>query len=396
MRMTEIFTAVFINIKENKFKVFLTSLGIIVGALTIVLVIGIGKGSQANVEEQFKRLNVGTLYIMPNFGGKGTETLSLEDIEAIKEEASSVSAVTIVVNGSSEVSYAKTSTSASIAGATKDFQNINNLSVAQGEFITDAHNEKRKKVAVIGAEIATVLFEEKEYSEIVGEDIVINGKRYEVIGVLERLGGNMPGFNPDEGIIVPYDVAEKYIVGKRARTSIMALAKDIDYVADAADEITQILAKLHKGKSDDFRVRDAGSSLVAAQDSAKVMTLLLMSIATIVLIVGGIGIMNVLFVSVKERTKEIGILKAIGARKKDILLQFLLESVVISTSGGLIGIFLSIMIIPLMKYTDISVLPSFLGYGMGLVFSIATGTFFGYYPAMKAANLKPIDALNYE
>ncbi|MBF8984061.1 ABC transporter permease [Lutibacter sp. B2] len=396
MRMIEIFRAVLINIKENKFKVFLTSLGIIVGALTIILVIGIGKGSQANVQDQFQRLNVGTLYIMPNFGGQTTETLGVEDIEAIKEEAPSVSNVTIMVSGNADVNYAKTSASVSIAGATEDFQNINNLVLAQGEFINNDHNEDRKRVAVIGAEIVTMLFEEEADSEIVGKDIIIKGKRYEVIGVLERLGGSMQGFNPDEGIIVPYDVAEKYIVGKKARTRVMALAKDIDHVSDAIDEITQILSKVHKGKSDDFRIRDAGSSLVAAQDSAKAMTLLLMSIATIVLIVGGIGIMNVLFVSVKERTKEIGILKAIGARKKDILLQFLLESIVISTSGGVIGILLSIMIMPLMKYTDIRVIPSFFGYGMGLVFSVATGTFFGYYPAMKAANLKPIDALNYE
>ncbi|MCG8501704.1 MAG: ABC transporter permease [Firmicutes bacterium] len=394
MSLVEIFRAVFINIWASKFKVFLTTLGIIVGSVTIILVIGIGKGGQEDVAEQFRNLNATSIFVMPALGKTTQATLGLSDVEAIKEGAPSLSDVTIMVSGKADASYRNTSYSAGVTGATEEFCNIQNLTVKYGAFISHYDNERRKKVAVIGDEIAE-LFYGDEKSEAVGTDLVIKGRRYEVIGVLERVGDSMQGFSPDEGVIVPYEAAEKYILG-RTRPRIMALAKDVDHVASAIEEITEVLNKTYQGKSDAFMIRDAGSRVTAAQDSARTMSVLLIAVATIVLIVGGIGIMNVLFVSVKERTKEIGILKAIGARRKDILLQFLIEAIVISTSGGLIGILLSIFVMPLMQYFDLRVIPSLYGYVMALAFSIATGTFFGYYPASKAATLRPIEALNYE
>lgn len=394
MSFTEIFRAIFINISSNKFKVFLTSLGIIVGSLTIVMVVGIGKGSQASVEEQFKRLNVGTLYVMSPRGGNITETIELSDVEAIKEGSPSLMDITPRISSNTEISYHTNSDSSSVVGVMENFKDINNLTVEYGEFITDYDNERRNKVAVIGSDLADTLFED-EKAEAVGKEIIIKGKRYEVIGVLERLGDSMPGFSPDDGAMLPYQVAEKYVIGKNASPMIIALAKDIEHVASAIDEISEVLKATHRN-GNDFMIRDAGSRLTAAQDSAKTMSTLLIAVATIVLIVGGIGIMNVLFVSVKERTKEIGILKAIGARKRDILLQFLFEAIIISVSGGIIGILLSIFLIPFMKYLDLRVIPSLYGYFIALVFSIATGTFFGYYPAAKAAALRPIEALNHE
>ncbi|WZL72349.1 ABC transporter permease [Clostridiaceae bacterium 35-E11] len=396
MSLIEILRSIFINIKGNKAKVFLTTLGIIVGSLTIVLVIAIGEGSQASVEEQFKSLNVGTIQIMTSFGRGGTEKLSIEEMEAIREEAPSVKKVSMMITGKGDINYYNMSTSVSIAGATEELKEINNLVIQHGAFINHEQNDETEKVAVIGYDIAALFFEE-DVSEALGEKILINGKRYEVIGVLKRQGdSSMRGFSPDEGVFIPYKVAEKYITGRSARPIILALAKNIDYVDSAMEEINIILQKSFKDKSEQFMLIDAGNRLQSAKDSARTMTLMLLSVATVVLIVGGIGIMNVLFVSVKERTKEIGILKAIGARRKDILLIFLLEAIIISAAGGIIGITSSMLIMPVMNYFHVRAIPSLFGYILAFIFSLGIGTFFGYYPAAKAAALKPIDALNYE
>lgn len=395
MSLIEIFRAVFTNILVNKFRVFLTALGIIVGSLTIILVVGIGKGSQASVEEQFARLNVGTLYVMSSPGSTSTTALTPDDLKAIQEKAFSVSASTITVNGKADASYYNISYSSSISGVTDEFQSLSNLKLEYGEFISPGDNDTRKRVAVIGSDLADILFGD-EKSDSVGKSISINRRKYEVIGVLARLGDTMQGVNIDESVLVPYEVATKYVLGAEVKPRIIALAKDVNHVESAIDEINVIIKQIYKAKSSNFTVRDAGSRLAAAQDSAKTMSILLIAVAAIVLIVGGIGIMNVLFVSIKERTKEIGILKALGAKRRDILLQFLLESIIISTSGGLIGVGLGIIAIPLMKYIDMQVIPSLYGNVLALVFSIATGTFFGYYPAAKASTLRPIDALSYE
>lgn len=395
MSLIEIFRAVFTNILVNKFRVFLTALGIIVGSLTIILVVGIGKGSQASVEEQFARLNVGTLYVMSSPGITTKTVLTPDDLKSIQEKASSVSAATITVNGKAEVSYYNISYSSSISGVMEDFQSLSNLKLEYGEFIHPEDNDNRKRVAVIGSDLADILFEDGK-SEAVGKTISIDRRKYEVIGVLTRLGDSMQGVNIDESVLVPYEVATKYVLGNEVKPRIIALAKDVNHVQSAIDEINDVIKQRYKAKSSNFTIRDAGSRLTAAQDSAKTMSILLIAVATIVLIVGGIGIMNVLFVSIKERTKEIGILKAIGSKRSDILLQFLLESIIISASGGLIGVGLGIIIMPLMTYVDMRVIPSLYGNILTLIFSIATGTFFGYYPAAKAATLRPIDALSYE
>ncbi|MBB6215227.1 putative ABC transport system permease protein [Anaerosolibacter carboniphilus] len=396
MSLIEILRSIFINIRGNKAKVFLTTLGIIVGTLTVVLVLSIGKGSQASVEEQFKSLNVGTIQIMAGFGRNTTVKLSADEMIAIQEEAPSIKKVSMVINDRGTISYYSTSTTASVAGVTEELKEINNLAMAYGNFINEEHNEDTEKVAVIGHDIAELFFEE-DISEAVGEKITINGKRYEVIGVLKQMGdSSMRGFNPDEGIFIPYSVAEKYITGRMARPTILALAQDIDHVSSAIEEINSILQSKFRDKSDQFMIVDAGSRLQSAKDSAKTMTLMLLSVATVVLMVGGIGIMNVLFVSVKERTKEIGILKAIGARRKDILLIFLLEAIIVSAAGGIIGILGSMLVMPALNYFQVRAIPSFDSYLLAFGFSVGIGTFFGYYPAAKAAALKPIEALNYE
>ncbi|AOT69740.1 ABC transporter permease [Geosporobacter ferrireducens] len=396
MSLIEILRAVFMNIQGNKTKVFLTTLGIIVGALTIVVVISIGNGSQASVEEQFKSLNVGTLQIMANFGARSTERLTSELAEKIRVEAPSIKNISMILASRGDVSYSTTSASASIGGVAEDLKTINNLELAYGEFITAEQNEDAERVAVIGSDIAQELFGD-EIRDAIGARITIFGRRYEVTGILKRMGdSSMGGISPDSAVFVPYKVAEKYIVGRFARPSIIALAKDINHVESAIEEINLVLQEVYRNRSDQFRIVDAGNRLQSAKNSARTMTLMLLAVAVVVLVVGGIGIMNVLFVSVKERTKEIGILKAIGARKKDILLMFLLEAIIISAVGGVLGILGSILAMPVMNYFQVRAIPTTFAYLLAFGFSVGIGTFFGYYPASRAAALKPIDALNYE
>lgn len=396
MNFKEILRAIFINIMENKFKVFLTTLGIIVGALTIVIVLAIGRGSQKSVEEQFKNLNVGTITIGQGFGKRTTEKLDSDLVEKIKEEVPEISKITMIINENATAIYDGQSTSVGVMGAYSDIKDINNLELEYGEFFTSENDENRDKVAVIGYGLAELFFPD-DVSEAVGNSVIINGRRYKVVGVLKDMNdATVRGFSADEGVIIPYSVAEKNISGRFARPMILALAKDFDSVSSAIDGIEGVLQKVYKDSADDFMIMDAGSRLESAKASAKTLTLLLLSVATVVLIVGGIGIMNVLFVSVKERTKEIGILKAIGARRRDILLMFLLEAIIISAAGGIIGIVLGVLTMPLLKYFQINAYYTNFGYILAFAFSVTIGTFFGYYPAAKASTLKPIDALNYE
>ncbi|RKO65580.1 ABC transporter permease [Desulfofundulus salinus] len=397
MKYSELIKMVFVNIYANKFRAFLTALGIIVGAATILLVVAVGKGGEASVAEQFAKLNVGTIYVMSARGSDMyRKPLTTTDVEAIKEKAPSVEMVTIYNNGKAGTSYNDITFQGDVIGAFPEYQALSNLKLQAGVFISDEDNEQRNRVAVLGAELVDELFG-GDAAAAVGSTVKIDRRNFLVIGVLERLGDATGGVNTDESAIVPYVVAEKYLLGANVYPRIIALARDLESVPSAMQEIAGVLRETHRIRGqDDFLIRDAGSRLAAAQNTARTMSVLLVIVATIVLVVGGIGIMNVMFVSVKERTREIGILKAIGARKKDILLQFLLEAVIISLAGGVIGIILGALLVPLMQYFDLKAIPTLQGGILGLVFSVATGTFFGYYPALKAASLSPLEALSHD
>ena len=399
MRLSETLRIVFINIIQNKFKVLLTSLGIIVGAVTIVLVIAIGQGGEDEVMAQFSGLSAETIYVNPDYSISSFNNiesipkLTVDIMNQIMDESTTLSAIDIRGNAYKESVINGTKEQIAIAGVTEEYSKVSNLDVVYGENISDIDVEDYTNSAVIGDGLAKKYFMKPE--DAIGSTIKINNRTYIIKGVLERRGDGMQGLSPDETIFIPFTTVSQYVFDNNTMPQIVALASKLSLVKRAMAEIKDTINYVLEDGSV-YKLEDTGSRIEAATKSAKTMKLLLMSVATIVFIVGGIGIMNVLFVSIKERTKEIGILKALGSSKKDIMIQFLLESVIISGFGGVVGILLSVYIMPFMKYTNIPVTPSVSGKVMALIFAVATGTLFGIYPAYKAANLKPIEALSYE
>ena len=393
MKTIEILRSILLNIRANKIRVFLTTLGVIIGTLTIIIVVGIGKGGEQAVQEQFKKLSAQSINIMNSRDYNKSKQLALEDLTQL-EELEHVERAGAVIRTNGDISYGSITQSVSIQGQSASIQDINNLNVSYGEFITDEDGSKRKRVIVLGYSLAGILFGE-DVSEALGKKVSVKGRKYDVVGVLKQEGDSGMGESVDDSAIVPIKIAESYLSGRMTMLAFVAKASDIDSVAQAMTEITQYILELTETEGA-YNVMDAGSRLTTALESANMMSSLLIGVAAVVLVVGGIGIMNVLLVSVRERTREIGILKSIGAKREDIIKEFLLEAVIISFLGGLIGVGLSFMAIPVVLYLGLLVVQSLEGIMLGLLFSVATGVFFGVYPAIKASKLKPIEALNYE
>lgn len=394
MKFTEVVRSVLTNLRANKFRVFLTTLGIIVGAATIVLVIAIGEGGQVMVEEQFSRINADVITVM---GGRNSPDQPDEEILAyLRENAQHLVEGTVVIGSNATASFSSESEGATALGIYPEFFEVNSFELATGTGIDESLMNKRKKVVVLGSEIAEALFGE-DTSDVIGTDIKVNSRQFEIIGVLEQ-SGKMIGFSQaDASIYFPYDTADKYVAGNNANPQLQLKAADVEVTSELYTEVDDLLNQYFiDDGGHEFRIRDAGSMLTTAQDTATLLSALLTSVAAIVLIVGGIGIMNVLFVSVKERTKEIGVLKAIGAKQKTILLIFLVESVFISAIGGFVGIIVGLAATPLISLASLTAIATPEAVIIAGVFSLITGTVFGFYPALTAAKLSPIDALRYE
>ena len=449
MALSEILNLVWINIIENKFKVILTSLGIIVGAATIVIVIAIGLGGQKDVQDEFKNLNAGTVTISDNSRSSGNSrstfaggsfpagmmsgnrssgnrtgagftsgrfpsagmmgsfpgmmgnvqqikktTFSNDDLEEITYFVSNISQIALMAKGSSTIQGGtlEDDLSTTIVGATEEYLDISNLNLLMGSFFDSISDAEMERVAVLGYDAAINIF--GNIYDAYGSQININSKKYSVIGVLEQTGSVVSEITLDSAVYVPYQTAKKYVLGTNSSPQIIVLVDDVNEIETTIASIEQLLSEMYPTGS--FTVTDAGSQVAASQKSANTMSILLIAVATVVFVVGGIGIMNVLFVSVKERTKEIGILKALGSSRRDILLQFLFEAMLISIFGGIVGVIVGYLLMPLVRLTGMSVIASTSGSIMALVFAVITGTVFGFYPAWQAANLKPIEALNYE
>ncbi len=482
MRVSEIFRLVWLNLSQNKFKVILTSIGIVAGSATIMLVLAIGTGGREQVAEQFKNLNAGAVDIsyegdrsgsgfsmegngramggnmeissggfsfdngMPSRGsnpfgssmpaGKGSSGSGMPTGEApssgsmpssdngnmpfaggmdffgetaaINEEViltyEDVEDLTTFVTGISDatISYSTTASieggnldaasNYTVAGVLHNYGRISNLEMAIGTFLTEENNENKEKVCILGAIAANAIFGSayNAYDSL----LYIDGRAYVVAGVLSEMGSMASGISPDLAIFIPYETGIKYITGNSISPTVTVIAHNVTLVDRIMTDVESELKEIYPHTS--FTISDAGSKMDAASASNETLTLLLVSMAVIVFIVGGIGIMNVLFVSVKERTNEIGILKAIGCSRKGILLEFLLEASCTSLVGGVIGILVALAVTPLVELFSVRVELSVQGAVLSLLFGVATGSIFGFYPAYKASRLIPVAALNQE
>ncbi|MEF2175641.1 MAG: ABC transporter permease [Candidatus Absconditabacteria bacterium] len=382
------------SLYNNKLRSFLSSLGIIIGVATIVLVIAIGLGAQKSIEDQYANLAVTSIMVNPvNISGKLSK-LSENDIPSIKEQAKYVDKATSILQSKLIVSDSSNSLSLGILGIGKEFLEISSLKIKDGRYFDEIELEDKSKYAVLGNGAALDFF--GTTNDLIGKTISLGGKKVEIIGVFDRSGTSLGPITYDDTVFIPYETT-KSIIGTSATPRLVMLAKDIESINNAIDEVASILRESHKLKNndtDDFRIVDQGSKVVAAKEASKTMTILLTGVAIIVLIVSGIGIMNVMFAGVAERTKEIGILSSIGIRKIDILNIFLFESIILSISGGIIGVLVGEGLIPLIRYLNlIEVTSSLFGTILAFFFAVFVGIFFGYYPAYKASKLDPVDAL---
>lgn len=454
MKLTEILRLVWLNLSANKSKVILTSTGIIVGAATIMLVIAIGTGGREEVAEQFRNLNAGAIDItyeyqgssargsdgfgggMPGgsgfggglnggggFGGgapagggipseggipsggmfmmeqegrSNTEriTLSSEDMEDLETFVPGIENATMSFSTTASVDGGELESSATytIAGVQSNYARISNMEMALGDFLTEENDSYKDKVCILGIDVAKTVF--GSVYDAYDSTVYIDNRPYKVSGILSEMGTVASGISPDDAIFIPYNTGIKYLSGSGVSPTVTVIAEDVNEVETVITNVKAVLAESYPNA--EFTISDAGSKMEAASKSNDTLTMLLICMAVIVFIVGGIGIMNVLFVSVKERTNEIGILKAIGCCKRDILVEFLMEASCTSMVGAVLGVMLALGITPVLEHFGVRVELSAYGAVLSLVFGVLTGTLFGFYPAYQASNLIPVVALNHE
>ena len=320
--------------------------------------------------------------------------LSTDDVEDLEVFVPGLSDATIsyTTTASVEGGDLDSSTSYTIAGVKHNYADMSNITMSIGSFLTEEDEESKEKTCVLGASVAKEIF--GSAYEAYNNVVYIDSRPYVVAGVMEEMGSVSSGISPDTAIFIPYETGIKYLTGENVDPTITVIAEDIDNVSTVITNIESVLADSYPNAQ--FSISDAGTKMEAASASNETLTMLLAAMAAIVFLVGGIGIMNVLFVSVKERTNEIGILKAIGCARKDILLEFLLEAACISMIGAVLGVLAGLAITPIIEQLGVTVILSAQGAGISLLFGVITGSIFGFYPAYKASRLIPVQALNAE
>ena len=393
------------SIRKNKMRTLLTMLGIVIGVGAVIVMVAVGQGAQQSIANQINSLGTNLLIVTAgasNQGGvsQGAQAfnrLTVEDADKLKREGTLFAGVTPVVNTLTQVLAGGTNWRTMINGVSTDFQTIRDWQVQSGTFFSDNDVRGIRKVAVLGSTVAQNLF---PGVDPVGSTIQIRNVPFDVVGVLATKGQNAGGQDQDDIVVIPYTTAQTRLSGNTRIWQILVSAASPQDLAPAQQEVAAIMREAHKiapGDDDDFTVRNQTEIANAAQGTTKIMTWLLASIASVSLIVGGIGIMNIMLVSVTERTREIGIRMAIGARGSDVLTQFLVESIVMSVLGGAIGLAVGVGGASLLAhFTGWSTSVPVQAVALAIGFSAAVGVFFGFYPARKAAGLDPIQALRYE
>jgi putative ABC transport system permease protein len=396
------------SLSANKLRTGLTMLGIIIGVASVVSMLAIGQGASSSITSQIESMGTNLVYIMANNEGSNPQPLTLSDAEAISESggAPSVSGVAPTVQRSMDITYAGTSTTSTVMGVTPNYFTVRNTPVESGRFISDEDITDYATVAVIGSDVVDDLFGSS--TGVLGQKIRIGSNLYQVVGILESKGGSAIG-SADNQVIVPISTAQVRIITRSDAhdevNQISVAVVDADHVDSAISEVTAILRSRHGIRTDDdddFNVLSQETFTEAATSITGILTVFLGGIAGISLLVGGIGIMNIMLVSVIERTKEIGLRKAVGARDSDILLQFMVESLIIGLVGGIIGVMLGWGISSIIKTiassasTPLNPVISASSVIMAVGFSVAVGLVFGLYPARRAAMLEPVEALRSE
>ena len=406
MNGTNLFKIALRALANNKLRAFLTMLGIIIGVASVIAMLAIGQGSKKSIQQQISEMGSNMIMIHPGAEMRGgvrqdpsaMQTLKLENYEKLSEECTYLSGISPNVSSSGQLVAGANNYPSSVSGVSMDYLTIRQLTVEQGEMFTENDIRTAAKVCVIGKTIVDNLF--PDGSNPIGKVIRCNQIPFRVIGVLKSKGYNSMGMDQDDVVLAPYSTVMKRLLAQTYLSGIFASALTEEMTEEAVDEITTILRREHKLKetdADDFTIRTQQELSSMLNTTTDLMTTLLACIAGISLVVGGIGIMNIMYVSVTERTREIGLRMSVGARGVDILSQFLIEAILISITGGLIGVIIgcgaSFMIKAIAHWPVFiqpwSVLLSFL-------VCTVTGVFFGWYPAKKAADLDPIDALRYE
>lgn len=399
-------------IAANKMRSFLTELGIIIGIAAVITMLAIGQGSKASIKANIAEMRSNMIMISPGADMRGgvrqdassMETLKQADYQSIKDECNYISAISPTVNSSGQWIYGNNNTQSSIYGVNQDYLSIRQLKVADGEMFTDTDIKAASKVCILGQTVVDYLF--PDGSDPIGKVVRFNSIPFRVIGVLKKKGYNSMGMDQDDLVLAPYTTVMKRIMAQTYLGGIVCSAITEEASQPAQDQITEILRRNHKLKDatdtteadeDNFNIRSQEEISSMMNSTMSTITILLESVAGISLLVGGIGIMNIMYVSVTERTREIGLRMSVGARGIDILNQFLIEAILLSVTGGIIGVILGVSLSLSLNYF-FHIATQIEPWSIIMSFAVCTftGVFFGWYPAKKAARLDPIEAIRYE
>ena len=399
-------------IAANKMRSFLTALGIIIGIAAVITMLAIGQGSKASIKANIAEMGSNMIMISPGADMRGgvrqdassMETLKQADYQSIKEDCNYISAISPTVNSSGQWIYGNNNTQSSIYGVNQDYLSIRQLKVADGEMFTDTDIKAAAKVCILGQTVVDYLF--PDGSDPIGKVVRFNSIPFRVVGVLQKKGYNSMGMDQDDLVLAPYTTVMKRILAQTYLGGIVCSTITEEASQPAQDQISEILRRNHKLKDatatteadeDDFNIRSQEEISSMMNSTMSTITILLGSVAGISLLVGGIGIMNIMYVSVTERTREIGLRMSVGARGIDILNQFLIEAILLSVTGGIIGVILGVSLsLSLNAFLHIATQIEPWSIIMSFAVCTFTGVFFGWYPAKKAARLDPIEAIRYE